>query len=272
MKTLALFLLSVMIPGAGQALAVKHPMARVPEGEFVMGSDREERELGYKLDEARKSFASKKYKWFENETRRTVYLKSYSIDIHLVTNEDYLAFVRATGSKIPFVDRNTWDGYHLVHSYDEVERFLWRKSAYPNGRGKHPVVLVDHGGAAAYCAWRGLKLPTEEEWEKAARGARGNIFPWGNDFITRNLNSYDAGPFDTVPVGSYEKGKSVYGLYDMAGQVFEWTSTPAKRAGKFIVKGGSWDDYPGVTRSAARHGRLWDVKHILIGFRCAGDR
>ena len=117
---------------------------------------------------------------------------------------------------------------------------------------------------------RKLRLPTEEEWEKAARGTAGKLFPWGNTFDPEKLNSYDKGPFDTVPVGNHPEGRSPYGLYNMAGQVFEWTSTPVSK-GRFIVKGGSWDDLPGVTRSAARHGRPRDIRHILIGFRCAGD-
>lgn len=251
---------------------IKKPMAVVPEGVFMMGSGPDEREYGYQLDEARKSFASRRYKWFESEKRRKINLKSYLIDIHLVTNKDYYQFVKATGRKAPFVDEKTWKGYHLVHSYREVERFLWKDGVFPAKRGAHPVVLVDHADADAFCGWRGLRLPSEEEWEKAARGARGSIFLWGSEFIPEFLNSYDAGPYDTVPVGSYEKGKSVYGLYDMAGQVFEWTSTPAERSGKYIVKGGSWDDFPGVTRSAARHSRPENIRHILIGFRCAGNR
>ncbi|MGH8070753.1 MAG: formylglycine-generating enzyme family protein, partial [Candidatus Entotheonellia bacterium] len=162
--------------------------------------------------------------------------------------------------------------------YDAVRRFLWQDRTYPHGRGRHPVVLVTHADATAHCAWRGaqekrrLRLPTEAEWEKAARGPDGRIFPWGDEFDAARLNSADKGPYDTVPVGSYPCGKSPYGLYDMAGQVFEWTSTPAEqRPGSFIVKGGAWDDLPGVTRAAARHSRPALLKHILIGLRCAGD-
>jgi formylglycine-generating enzyme required for sulfatase activity len=158
-----------------------------------------------------------------------------------------------------------------------VQRFLWGAGKPPPGRLTHPVVLVSQADAAAYCQWYGevvgypLRLPTEAQWEKAARGAKGVYFPWGDAFDPDLLNSYDRGPFDTVPVGQYPLGKSPYGVLDMAGQVFEWTSTTWKDTPlKFVVKGGSWDDLPGVTRCAARHGRPAHLKHILIGFRCAG--
>lgn len=247
-------------------------MALIPYGEFIMGSDRAEREYGYGLDEKNKSTASRKYKWFENEERKTVNLKDFYIDLNLVTNEAYEKFIKATGHPAPYVDEKTWNGYHLAHNYGEVQRFLWKGGTYPKGRGDHPVALVSHTDAAAFCEYRGLHLPTEAQWEKAARGTEGRYFPWGNLFIADNLNSYLKGPYDTMPAGSYPKGKSVYGILDMAGQVFEWTMTPHKAAGKFVVKGGSWDDYPGVTRCAASHGRPEDIKHILIGFRCAGDK
>jgi formylglycine-generating enzyme required for sulfatase activity len=93
------------------------------------------------------------------------------------------------------------------------------------------------------------------------------MFPWGQTWDPRRLNSHDAGPFDTLPVGGFPAGASPYGLLDAAGQVFEWTATPAG-PGRFLVKGGSWDDSGcGVCRPAAGHGRPGGLKHILIGFR-----
>ncbi len=270
--SLSLFTAADAMGAMGDRDRLKLPMTLIPEGKFVMGSGPVEREYGYSLDENNKSYASRKYKWFESEERKTVDLKSFYIDANLVTNEAYEKFVKATGHPAPYVDQKTWKGYRLVHNYGEVQRFLWKGGTYPKGRGDHPVVLVSHRDAEAFCNYRGLHLPTEAQWEKAARGTQGRYFPWGNVFIPENLNSYLKGPFDTMPVGSYPKGKSVYGIFDMAGQVFEWTMTPHKAQGKFVVKGGSWDDYPGVTRSAARHGRPEDIKHILIGFRCAGDK
>ena len=137
----------------------------------------------------------------------------------------------------------------------------------------HPVVLVSYEDATAYAAWLSAetgarwRLPSEDEWEKAARGREGWRFPWGERFEPGLLNSHDLGPFDTVPVGRYPGGASPFGMLDAAGQVFEWTATAAGQ-GRRIVKGGSWDDKGcGVCRPAARHGRPLALKHILIGFR-----
>jgi formylglycine-generating enzyme required for sulfatase activity len=117
------------------------------------------------------------------------------------------------------------------------------------------VVLVSHADAKAYAAWlsaeTGLswRLPSEREWEKAARGSEGWRFPWGDDWDPDRLNSHDGGPFDTLPVGS------------AAGDL------------RYIVKGGSWDDSGcGICRPAARHARAATLKHILIGFRLVTEQ
>ena len=107
--------------------------------------------------------------------------------------------------------------------------------------------MVSFQDATAYAAWLSRKtgqkwrLPAELEWEKAARGADGRRFPWGDTFDAKLTNSHDAGPFDTLLVEQCPKGASPYGLLDAAGQVFEWTeAVPGKK--RAIVKGGSWDD------------------------------
>jgi len=284
----AILLLFPMLPGwsaTTQSLPLdltteKSPKAMVviPAGSFLMGSSDKAREYGYQLDEARGSDAARKYRWFDNETQRTEFLPAYQIDRFPVTNVEYEQFILATSHRAPFVSREMWKSYGLIHPYTTVTRFLWRNKHFPPGRGRHPVVLASMDDAAAYCEWRGkqqgrvLRLPNEKEWEKAARGTSGNRFPWGNEFDASRLNSADEGPYDTMPVGQFQQGVSPYGVYDMAGMVFEWTATQCPGGpGRIIVKGGSWDDYPGVTRSAARHCRPGDLKHVLIGFRCAAD-
>jgi len=176
------------------------------------------------------------------------------------------------------IDTKTWASYKLVHPYQRTRRHAWRNGMPPDGRMEHPVVLVSHNDASAYAVWlserTGVKwrLPSEAEWMKAARGTKGQLFPWGDDFKPGLLNSHDQGPFDTVPVGRYPAGASPFGLLDAAGQVFEWTSTSAGK-GRFIVKGGSWDDKGcGICRPAARHSRPETLKHILIGFRLVVEK
>ena len=253
-------------------------MVLIPAGKFIMGSTFQEREYAYRLDEIRGSNASRRNRWFENEERHQIALNSFMIDRNLVTNEAYQRFVVSMKYPVPYVDPKTWQNYGLIHDYETVKRFLWNERHYSEGRGNHPVVLVNITDAAMYCKWRGqqenrmLRLPTEAEWEKVARGESGNIFPWGNTFDARKLNSVDLGPYDTTSIDDYTDGASIYGVLNMAGMVFEWTSTDCPGdTSKTFVKGGSWDDYPGVTRAAARHCRPKTLKHILIGFRCAGD-
>jgi formylglycine-generating enzyme required for sulfatase activity len=246
----------------------------VPAGSFLKGSDRAEREQAYRLDEAAYGHSiTRQQKWYENELASEVVTGAFRITRTPITNAQYAAFVAATGHPWPDVDPQTWAGYGLIHPYARTRRHAWQGPVPPPGRADHPVVLLSHEDAEAYAAWlsrvtgQTWRLPSEAEWEKAARGTDARIFPWGNTFDPTRLNSHDLGPFDTMPVGSFPEGASPYGLLDAAGQVYEWTATPAG-GGRFIVKGGSWDDKGcGVCRPAARHGRPHDIKHILIGFR-----
>ncbi|MDP6572581.1 MAG: SUMF1/EgtB/PvdO family nonheme iron enzyme [Rhodospirillales bacterium] len=247
----------------------------IPAGPFIAGSDRAEREAAYRLDEAAYGHGrTRQWRWYESEpVRHTVESGAYAITTTPITNDQYAAFVAATGHPAPDVDATTWAGYGLVHPFKRTRRHAWAGGKVPAGRGDHPVVLVSHGDAETYGAWlsartaRRWRLPTEAEWEKAARGAAGRRFPWGEAFDAARLNSHDRGSFDTVPVGSHAEGKSPYGLLDGAGQVFEWTATQGG-PGRYIVKGGSWDDKGcGICRPAARHARPAALKHILIGFR-----
>jgi len=252
----------------------------IPSGPFVRGSDRAEREAAYQLDEAAYGHSmTRKMKWYENEFKRgRKETSEYSITAALVTNSEYAKFVADTGHRMPDVGSETWSAYGLIHPYSRTRRHAWSSGQPPTGRGDHPVVLVSHSDAVAYATWLSVRtekywrLPTEVEWEKAARGTDGRRFPWGDAFDPLRLNSHDLGQFDTTPVGRFPEGNSPYGLIDPAGQVFEWTSTPAK-SGRFIVKGGSWDDKGcGICRPAARHARPVNLKHILIGFRLVQDR
>ncbi len=251
----------------------------IPAGSFIAGSDEAGREAGYRLDEAAYGHSvTRQQRWYAGERPRgPVPTDAYAITKTLITNAQYAEFVATTGHRAPDVDAETWKGYRLIHPYERTRPHAWTGGRPPPGREGHPVVLVSHADATAYAAWlsrttgRVWRLPTELEWEKAARGTDGRQFPWGDEFDPTRLNSHDLGPFTTTPVGAFPSGASPYGVLDAAGQVFEWTSTPAASE-RYIVKGGSWDDKGcGVCRPAARHSRPAGLKHILIGFRLAVD-
>ena len=264
----------VAFPAVPDEAAVP-PTLNISAGPFITGSDRAEREAAYRLDETAYGHGrTREWGWYESEpARHMVETAAYAITVTPITNDQYAAFTAASRHPVPDVDAKTWAGYGLVHPFERTRRHAWSGGKVPAGRGDHPVVLLSHGDAEAYAAWlsartaKRWRLPTEVEWEKAARGTDGRRFPWGEAFDAGRLNSHDRGPFDTVAVGSYPQGKSPYGLLDGAGQVFEWTATEAA-PGRYIVKGGSWDDKGcGICRPAARHARPEALKHILIGFR-----
>ncbi|MEQ8441038.1 MAG: SUMF1/EgtB/PvdO family nonheme iron enzyme [Alphaproteobacteria bacterium] len=271
-------LVATQATGRAQGHAATDPIPAtvpVPAGPFIRGSDAEEREFAYRLDEGAYGHSRTRDRgWYDHEIQRErIDIPAFRICRTPITNRQYATFVRDTAHRIPDVEPSVWAGYGLIHPYERTRRHAWTKGGFPVGRADHPVVLVSHGDAVAYAAWLSAQtgeiwsLPSEDQWEKAARGTDGRYFPWGNRFDPARLNSHDAGPYDTVPVGSFPLGDSPYGAGDMAGQVFEWTGTP-QAPDRHIVKGGSWDDRGcGVCRAAARHSRPNALKHILIGFR-----
>jgi formylglycine-generating enzyme required for sulfatase activity len=150
------------------------------------------------------------------------------------------------------------------------------------GRENHPINCVDWNQADAYCEAQGLRLPTEEEWEYAARGTDGRTYPWGNEEPRSQLcwaRYGDGKPNSTCAVGSYPEGRSPFGLDDMSGNVWEWTasgnsssySSPRKDAAR-VNRGGCWYDVdPSNVRSANRDGYEPPVQDVSLGFRCAGS-
>lgn len=257
--------ITVKVPGLSAA------SLPIPAGEAVLGSDAAQKAFGYKHGGA----AARRGKWFDKEQRRKVWLPAFWMDATLVTQRAYGIFVRATGHRRPFITEREYrtQGF-LVHDYEKVLPFLWFSQQPVGWLAEHPVSLVDLGDAGAFCVWRGkqerrtCRLPSEDEWEKAARGPDGRYYPWGSRWAPERLNSVARGPYMTTAVKHYPPGRSPYGLYDMAGNLFQWTATPG-RPGRHILKGCSWDDAGGICRAAARHDRPKGSRHILIGFRCA---
>ena len=262
--------------------------AWIPAGEFIFGSDRRERDFAYELSavtaapnnpqrRAQIEANLRRTGWFEVEdSRQTRSLPGYCLNRNLVTNAEYLDFIEDTGHRIPHISAPDYQeqGF-LVHPYSTVENFLWEDGLYPEGEDEHPVVLVSYEDALAYAAWRGeqdgatYRLPTQEEWEKAARGTEGLYFPWGNDWQRLATNVAQGGPLHTSEIATYPLSRSVYGIEDMSGNVFEYTSTLEQRRGRTVtvMKGCSWDDSPGFCRGAYRHTRPVGSRHILFGFR-----
>lgn len=237
-----------------------------------MGSTKEEREYAYRLDQG----VSRAYGWYAKETRTKAKTQAFCIDRYPVTNAQYKTFTEETGHLEPTVSAEVYQGRgFLVHPYAKVEKFLWRERSFPPGQESHPVSLVSLEDAMSYCVWKGKKmgrpyrLPTEAEWEKAARGTDGRIFPWGNQWNPDYLNSGNR-LGSTTPVSRFPQGRSPNGVYDMVGNLSEWTATRWDEK-HFVLKGCSWDDLPGMCRAAMRHGRPPQTKHILIGFRCVSD-
>jgi serine/threonine-protein kinase len=221
----------------------------VPQGEFDMGSDDG---------------------WESEKPVHTVGLKAYWIDQTEVTNVQYSLCVQADACVPPSSSGSfTRDRYYNNLDFSH-----------------YPVISVSWYDAMAYCEWAGRRLPTEAEWEKAARGVDGRIYPWGEDISCELANYIDCFG-DTSPVGSFPFAASPFGALDMAGNVWEWISDwyyvgyyndspldyplgPDSGAYR-VVRGGSWNDYEWYLRTTNRYSYFPDNKRVSIGFRCAID-
>jgi formylglycine-generating enzyme required for sulfatase activity len=211
----------------------------------------------------------------DEKPQHKVLLGDYYIGKYEVTNEQFVRFVSDTGYQAK--------GY-------------WKEYAVP-GKEKHPVVAVSWDDAAKYCEWAGLRLPTEAEWEKAARGADGRKWPWGSEWDENRLNSREKGRSDvlaarkaagnppTVPVGMIPEGASPFGALDMAGNAYEWCAdwyeetyyrtSPAENptgpsSGSVkVMRGGSWRSVPRECPTAGRRSNVPTFFDTRVGFRVA---
>ncbi|MFH0797534.1 MAG: SUMF1/EgtB/PvdO family nonheme iron enzyme [Candidatus Omnitrophota bacterium] len=210
-------------------------MVLIPGGEYVMG-------------------------WDENGKPVKNQMTAFYIYKYEVTNRQYYDFVKATGYKAPADPRGA--------KYD-----IWHDGGYPAEFADHPVVNVTCEDAESYANWRGKRLPTEEEWEWAARGNEGLTYPWGNDYKPTMANSQGdpASRGTTMPVGSFPFDCSSFGVFDMAGNVREWTATPYSAGNKRwkVVKGGSFEDGSAELSTFVRF--KGTTAATKLGFRCVKD-
>jgi len=200
-----------------------------------------------------------------NQPQHRVYLDAYSIQKTENTIGEFAEFVTATGYAMP-----GWDNSSSTE------------------KGDLPATGVRWRDADAYCRWRGWRLPTEAEWEKAARGADGRRYPWGNSWGSQKANTLDSGLGKVLPVGSLPTGASPYGLLDMAGNAAEWVAdyfdfssyqaapernpTGPTTPGDHGLRGGSYDSTPEQATTYFRDSSHSTAPNPRVGFRCALSR
>ncbi len=253
----------------------EHPvddMVTIPAGEFTMGTD----------------------KFPVSSPERRVFVDAFRIDRYEVTNSQYRAFIKETDHRQP----------ELVDEW--AKDYSWREKEFPRGMANRPVNMLTMEDARSYCKWAGKRLPTEEEWEKAARGASGNVYPWGSDWDGRKAHTVErfSGPLKNLaewqqfeesfdedaiihpwPVGSYSGDKSPFGVMDMHGNVSEWVDSPWQQhdggdeeahelfgeKDMVVVKGNSFANRDYAAPAWVRYVFPATYVEDTIGFRCAAD-
>lgn len=219
--------------------AVLEHMVKVPKGPFLYGEGRGRQELNH----------------------------DYWIDIYPVTNEQYGKFILANG----YEEKDHWSPEGWKAKGNITVPSFWDKEDF--NKADHPVVGVCYYEAEAYAKWRKKRLPTEQEWEKAARGDDGRHYPWGNDFDTNKCNGFTSQIGHTTPVSQYPNGISPYGCYDMVGNVSEWCASQhdGVRQDYCVLRGGGWDATQKFLKISNRGTSYPLYRYFNIGFRLVQD-
>lgn len=281
-------------------------MVLVPEGEFLFGTAAIV-EGGPNLSE----FGLEKPAYIDEMPQRRLHLDAFYIDRNEVTNLEYSRFVIENDHWVPdewqrsgyLFTREILDAagvgledlrnlalevFELEGGVGQMDREALLDAIERKRREQDPLPVsgVSWQDARLYCEWAGKRLPTEAEWEKAARGPDGREFPWGDTWDRNKVSAgQDAGP---LPVGSIEAGKSPYGVYDMAGNVMEWVADwyepyegsaldlPEHREKLKVARGGGWGGLGHYVishfyRSAYRFALPPEARYLDLGFRCARD-
>jgi len=297
---------AVLVALAAPAQA-EQGMVLIPAGPFIMGSNRSD------TDNKAQEYGSSKPWYLDEKPQRELRLPAYWIDQYEITNAQYREFVRKANYWVPpawrdngyllnqdvlkIADLSTLrrlaaDTFNIAANTEKMDKpaLLHAIEQEQKKQDMLPVTTVNWLNATDYCRWAGKRLPSEAEWEKAARGRDGREYPWGNEWGPKRANAGqgESWEFGVAPVGSYPAGVSPYGVHDMAGNVMEWTQdwyeaypgstyvSPAFGKQYKVVRGGGWGGMGHYAiaqfyRSAYRLNMKPDSLFVDIGFRCVKD-